>query len=244
MFVGDTEDSNIMIGGWEPWHGNTIENAGVGVATAASSNATVKVKGNAILDVHFLGVLAEGHPGDGETSRFVVKRNKILGQSGADGIGVFDFGPAEGGEPQIDPLIGWNQIELVDSEYNGIYVIGTDGVIKGNKITGAAGSGIMIDGIGYFDEDLGEFVTIYPSQGWHVTRNWFPHFEFGLADIVLWDATEDNLVECAWWGHEVLDFGLNNELIGCATAPAPFAAVQSAGIDRATAKPIPTRFGR
>jgi hypothetical protein len=111
----------------------------------------------------------------------------------------------------LNAKIGWNKIEIDDTPFNGIVAVGTDGRILDNKITGKAVNGISVEPLGFCDEEAEEFVPVYPTTGWRIAKNWFPQFEYAEADIFLWPWTAENTVECAWWGHVVVDLGVDNE---------------------------------
>ncbi len=245
VILGGQKDSHNYVGGRYPWQGNVIKNVTVGVVHENSSGGRTVIGQNHIDEAHSWGVLAFGDPGESPTTMKII-RNHIRAVDGADGIGAIDLGPFDG-EPMLNTKIGWNKIEIDDTPFNGIVAVGTDGRILNNKITGKAVSGITLEPLGFFDEEAGEFVPVYPTTGWRVAKNWFPHFEYAEADIFLRPMTAENTVECAWWGHEVVDLGVDNELIGCGESGTPAATTQAAGGDRAgLAKALASRgnYGR
>ena len=230
ILAGHT-DSHDYVGGRHPWQGNVMNDVSLGVLYEFGSGGRVVVGQNKIIDAHNWGVLVFGDPGEATTTAKII-RNHIRGIDDADGIGALDLGPLEDAGQMLNSKIGWNKIEIDDTPFNGIVAVGTDGRILNNKITGKATTGIMLDGLGFFDEETEEFVVVEPSTGWRIAKNWFPRFDFADADIWLWPSTANNTVECAWWGHQVVDLGVDNELIGCGESGAPTAATQAAGVDR------------
>ena len=81
-------------------------------------------------------------------------------------------------------------------------------------------------------------ISLYPQM--RVWMNEQDGADFADADIWLWPSTANNTVECAWWGHVVVDLGVDNELIGCGDSGAPGATTQAArgdssGLEKALA---------
>jgi hypothetical protein len=239
VLLGGHMDSHDYVGGRHPWQGNHMNDVSLGVLYEFSSGGRVVVGQNKIIDAHNWGVLVFGDPGEATTTAKII-RNHIRGIDDADGIGAIDLGPFEDAGRMLNTKIGWNHIEIDDTPFNGIVAVGTDGRILNNKITGEATAGILLDGLGFFDEENEEFVLIEPSTGWRIAKNWFPKFEFAEADILLLEPTANNTVECAWWGHVVVDLGVDNELIGCGDSGSPGATTQAArgdgsGLEKALA---------
>lgn len=240
VLIGHPVESDVYIGGRYPWQGNEMHNVGLGVLDDFHSGGKLIVGQNAMTDVHWWGALVAN--GEHPTEVKIIK-NDVHAFDTADGFGVFDFGPVDFGAPMIEPTIGWNRIAIEDTPFTGMAVIGTDGRIVGNKITGSSFAGIVIDGIGFFDESAGEPVVIYPSSGWHVAKNWFPDYDFELADIFLTEFTEANTVECAWWGHVAVDLGVDNELIGCEEVLPMTQADTMSNIRPSLDKALPMKWG-
>jgi len=244
VIANSTHDSTVLFGGPKPWQGNTFSDVGVGAAVAATSDTQAFVKGNHMDNVHWWGVYLLGTDLNAGLTTSTVAKNHIVGIDTADGIGSLDFGPELGVGPLLQSTIAYNTIE-VNSDFNGVYAIGTDGKIVGNRISGEMWSGIMLDGI--FDEET--FEVIYPTTGWYVARNNLKQVEPFGADIWLWNSTAQNTVICRCRHDTVMDLGVDNTIVHCDVLPPeePVDTLQS--IDRAmtrTLKALPypqMRFG-
>ncbi len=111
---------------------------------------------------------------------------------------MIDFAGEAAGQSLIEATIVGDELEMVDTPYNGIFVLGDEGgLIARNHIygSGAVGVGIFAD-------------------SWNVIHN-------DLTGLDAWDADvlvlgNENRVVCLSSDDEVLDLGFENTVIGCA----------------------------
>jgi hypothetical protein len=185
------DDSNVRV------IGNEVANSLIGVVLPDMSGSDAVVARND-MDVIWTGVLGivDEFPGD-EPVRIDVRNNFIRARDIADGIVMIDFAAEMVGEPRIEATIIANDIEMVDTPYNGIFVLGdNDGVIARNHIYGSGSVGV-----GVF------------ADSWNVIHN-------DLAGLDAWDADvlvlgNQNRIVCLSSSDEVLDLGFENTVIGC-----------------------------
>ena len=220
-----TEDSKVLVGGNKPWMANTFDDVGFGVRMSNHNNSDLRIKGNHINDAHWWGIFVISDEGieisGDELSKVLIAKNRIRAIDNADGIGVIDLGPETVQKPIFDTRIMYNTIEMVQTDFNGIVGLGTDGLIKGNRIFGESFSGILLDGISFdYDEDgIPDFE--YTSQGWHIVKNNLKGMEPYFADIFLTPWTEKNYVKCMCRHDTVIDFGVDNVLRNCTLIDPP-----------------------
>jgi hypothetical protein len=242
--IFNRKDSSVVVGGPKPWHQNTFDDVGFGVYFGQSNSSRFSIRGNEVHDAHYWGVAAEaGEPDVVEPSTVTIVRNDIVGIQYADGVGVLDFGPDSVGHPLLDATVAYNTID-VTSDFNGVYALGADGKIIGNRISGAPFTGVFLDGLGFFDEETEEEVLIFSSNGWSIAKNRFHGLDPFAADILLSYATDNNTVICRCGHDTVIDEGIDNHIVHCDVLPPeePVDAVQSVGpmrVDRIE-KYIPT----
>jgi hypothetical protein len=228
------EDSRVTVGGRHAWQANTFDDVGIAVIMADARESSALVMGNRLNDIHWWGVLGIAEFYDSESSMMVAK-NTIRAIEGADGVGVLDFGPDTYGYSLLNATIWKNTIELVETPFNGVFVLGSDdGKVIGNRITGTGETGIWLEGLYSFDEETEEAEIIHYSSGWYVANNRLKGLDPYFVDIYLDASTTENTVKCKCLMHEVLDEGIDNTIIGCAPFEEPLAATQSAGT---TARP-------
>jgi hypothetical protein len=218
VIANSMHESTVLFGGPKPWQGNTFYEVGIGAAVASTSDTQAFVKGNNIANAHWWGVFLLGDDFNAGLTTNVVTGNHIEGIDFADGIGSLDFGPELGREPLLQSTIAHNTIE-VNTDFNGVYAVGTDGKIIGNRISGEMFSGIFLDGIAYWDEEAEEDILISSSSGWYIARNELRGVEPYIADIFLNGSTDHNTVICRCGRDTVLDDGVDNTIVHCDVLP-------------------------
>jgi len=200
-------DGRVTIGG-SPSAGNVIENVSVGADLETLQGSVVDVSHNRVDGARWAAAWAipwctidcvvPSTP-----SHFSIHDNHLVpAGDDADGIVLAD----DETTPWIKAHVFHNTIEAQAIGYGAISAYNTRGArIHGNRISGSGA-----DAIG-----------IWNGRSALVLRNDVEDFaadataEYGHAQIVLGDTTEDSRVVCRTLGDTVLDQGTGNRLIGC-----------------------------
>ena len=178
--------------------GNRFHDSLWGVTIVDFSGSRAVVSHNDMAGVLSFGVfgIADALPGD-EPFRLDVRNNTIGVLEEADGIAILDFAGEFVGQPLIDATVIGNEIELVDTSYNGIFVVGDpEGLIAGNHVYGFGSAG----------------VTLF-ADSWRVIDNDFTGLEPLDGDVVV--LGNENRIVCHSPDDEVLDLGFDNVTVGC-----------------------------
>jgi hypothetical protein len=217
--VKHVTDSFVKLGGWMPGRGNTLEDAFLNVNFQQNRDSNATIVRNDITGVLWHGVIVNSTDMGGEgPNHVVIAKNSI---AGVWGIVAIDEGPFESGRQMLRARIARNDIELDDGAF-GMLVIGNNGKLIRNRVTGTGEFGVFIDGFCEWHDDTDQCIgEPFRSSGWLVTRNRFPDFEPYFARYQLTDLTEHNTVMCTGSGHTVIDDGIDNTIVGCSLVEEP-----------------------
>lgn len=218
--VKHVTDSFVKLGGWMPGRGNTLEDALFSVNFSENQDSVGRIVGNDMTGAQWSAVQAFAWESGGEGPNHVVMAKNTIAGNG--GIVIVDEGPLESGRNTLKARIAHNDLEL-DDAWDGVFVIGSEGRIIGNRFTGTAAVGVFLEGICEdWDDETEQCVgEPYPSSGWFIAGNRFPDFEPFEAHYLLSGLTEDNTVKCTGSGHLVIDEGIDNTIVGCALVEEP-----------------------